>query len=299
VSVEKTESVSRIGIQVRALIDRFHRGSIRAAATDLGMPVTTLFQIVRNQRQPRLDSVRRLAAYYRVSLDWLLTGKGPGPDYGADVRHALGMGERAIEWISGRDNAPPDERFFLASVLPAGWLAWNHLLERVGLTGETLAIWNSLPVVPLIYAIQNVMSQAPQLIEPSPLREELSRGLDEATDASCRAWHTYVSALLRILGPDAMRSAMEHANGDALLGFNPTAMRLSHRSLTPEEFMSRVERVQTLSATESTPTGDVDPAAWRPYLDPESRSSRAKSETTRRAAAATRPTTGPRSRKRR
>jgi hypothetical protein len=256
------------------------------------MPVTTLFQIVRNQRQPRLDLVRRLAAYYRVSLDWLLTGQGPGPDYGADVRRALGMGERAIELVSRRDNAPPDQRFVLASVLPAGWLAWNHLLERVGLTGYTLAIWNSLPVAPLMSAVENVMSEAPQLIEPSPLRDELSRGLDEATDASCRAWHTFISALLPILGPDSMRSAMEHATGDALLGFNPTAMRLAHHTLTPAEFESRVQQAQTVSATESTPTGGVDTAD-------SSRLAPAKSKTTRGGAAATGPMTGRPARKRR
>ena len=62
--------------RVQWLIDRYHGGKVNAAARDTGVPQPTLYGIVTGSVvNPRVDSIQKIAAFYQVGVDWLLTGR--------------------------------------------------------------------------------------------------------------------------------------------------------------------------------------------------------------------------------
>ena len=184
--------IGGIGHQVRWLVDLYHSGNIRGAARELGIPHTTLFQIMNGDRQPRLDLVRKLASYYRVSADWLLMGQGEGP----------------------------------AETLTAGWLAWRDLLDTLALTPPALSGWTLLPAGG-VTSLHNALTRsgAPSA-EKNTLRKKLDHAYLTAMDDSCRTWHRYISELESVFGRDVLRRYMEHASVFAALGFSESAREM-------------------------------------------------------------------------
>lgn len=70
-----------IASRTRELIDLVHDGSVNAAARDTGISQRTLARIADGTvENPRADALQKLAAFYQVSLEWLVTGEGQGPD---------------------------------------------------------------------------------------------------------------------------------------------------------------------------------------------------------------------------
>ena len=79
--------------RVLRLVEDSHGGNVRAAARDIGVPQQTLQRIVRGSgASPRVDTLQRIARFYRTSVDWLLTGEGAGPN--ATERYA-----EAFQWL--------------------------------------------------------------------------------------------------------------------------------------------------------------------------------------------------------
>lgn len=69
--------------RVSHCIREVHRGSVNAAARDIGMSQRTLARIANGDVQnPRLDAVQGIASFYECDLNWLLTGQGVAPIFG-------------------------------------------------------------------------------------------------------------------------------------------------------------------------------------------------------------------------
>lgn len=207
-------AVITLGGRVRELIDEFHAGSLRKAARDLGIPVTTLFQVVGDQRQPRAETLRTIARYYMVSADWLLTGEGLGPVYASDARGAVALHERP--WKTPAS---------------AGWLTWKFLLfDRIGLPPGVREDWNLVPVTPLVAAAGKSFGSSGRG-KPNSAKAEIAAATHDAliaaVDSSCRAWHGYFSALVELFGVDAVRDYMVGQHDYARLGFNPLGLELA------------------------------------------------------------------------
>jgi transcriptional regulator with XRE-family HTH domain len=64
------------------LIDTFHGGNVMDAARHIGLPQQTLNRIARGKfkQSPRADALEAIASKYPgVTVDWLLNGRGAGP----------------------------------------------------------------------------------------------------------------------------------------------------------------------------------------------------------------------------
>lgn len=89
-----SEGGGTLATRLRGIIDRVHEGSVRRAAQLVGIPQPTLDRIVRGASlNPRSDALQRLAQAYDVSIDWLLTGAGKGPDDRTLLREPL------LKWL--------------------------------------------------------------------------------------------------------------------------------------------------------------------------------------------------------
>lgn len=78
--------------RVRTLIESRYGGNVNAAAKASGIPQRNLAAIVaREIKNPRAELVGRIARWFMVSTDWLLTGEGKGPDdeWGVGVQEFL------------------------------------------------------------------------------------------------------------------------------------------------------------------------------------------------------------------
>lgn len=66
--------------RLRFLIALHQSGSVNAAAKEIGIPQSTLARIADGRvENPRANALNQIAFYYRVSLDWLVSGRGEGP----------------------------------------------------------------------------------------------------------------------------------------------------------------------------------------------------------------------------
>lgn len=68
--------------RVQQLVDQMHGGSVNAAAKSIGMKQQTLARVVSGAiENPRAKTLEQIARFYRVTLEWLLTGAGEGPAF--------------------------------------------------------------------------------------------------------------------------------------------------------------------------------------------------------------------------
>src|SRR4051794_33478520 len=71
---------SELGGRIGQLI-RSRHGAVNSAAKAMGIPQRTLAAIVSGEiKNPRAELVTRVAQFHQVTTDWLLTGKGEGPE---------------------------------------------------------------------------------------------------------------------------------------------------------------------------------------------------------------------------
>src|SRR5688500_5935450 len=83
--------------RVRQLIERFHDGSVNAAAADTGVSQPTLSRIASGKvKNPRRPAIEQIARFYGVSVDWLVRGEGDGPD---EVVRAFPVGPATAQWL--------------------------------------------------------------------------------------------------------------------------------------------------------------------------------------------------------
>lgn len=67
--------------RVQLVVDRWWNGSVRKAADRAGIPQQTLDRIARGESQnPRGAVLQRFAQRNNISVEWLLTGSGKGPE---------------------------------------------------------------------------------------------------------------------------------------------------------------------------------------------------------------------------
>lgn len=78
--VRRVYPPSQLGQRVQALVRRGHRGNVKRAAKEMGLEQRTLAAIIQGQtKNPSADSVQKIAAYFGVPMEWLLTGEGQSP----------------------------------------------------------------------------------------------------------------------------------------------------------------------------------------------------------------------------
>jgi transcriptional regulator with XRE-family HTH domain len=143
----------------------FAHPSVNAAAKAIGIPQRTLARIVTGEMpNPRAEVLRRIAAFYDVSVDWLLTGKGKGPG----------------EWTT----RPLDRITYSPK---AGWhAAVRQLALDPDLENKVLRLPRMMDVAVSVMALG-----APQALVPAA---------GEAIRWELEAWTTLVRALIQHLG---------------------------------------------------------------------------------------------------
>src|SRR5688500_17216052 len=161
--------------RLKALVQRWDRGSVNAAARRIGLNQQTLDRIARGEvKNPRSDALQAIAKTYRVSVDWLLTGEGHGPRVDDDV----------TPW-------------------PELW-AWADLLEQLQLP---------LPVYDAMFRLPfTVQACGPEGIPPADLtgRALLSApaAFGRVLGQSLAAWTDLVKEWLRQAGEEELRRGL-------------------------------------------------------------------------------------------
>lgn len=177
-----------LGRRVQGLIDRYHDGSVNAAAETAGIPQPTLRRIVAGLvEHPRKKAVRQLAKTYMVSEEWLLHGTGPGPNDTGQLG----------KFLSG--------------------IRWIHLVQSLKLDDETLDGYVlMLPMGPLL--LDGVLRSGSKPEDPwAPQSDAIVGDLD----ASCRAWCDILSTRISIYGMEKVREQLKQWGRFAL---QPPAM---------------------------------------------------------------------------
>jgi len=213
--------------RVELLVDLFHRGSVNAAAKAMGIPQPTLAQIVRGKvKSPRAHVLQAIAGFYEISVDWILTGQGKGPDL----------------------NGQPPELFFAAR-------EWNAVLAELELPSSALHAVEILPLTPLHAAEVLLFGQNAF----SGRFEELGKEWPEIFTMYIvwmRAWTEVLRMAIDHRGAAEVRRQLVE-NVDAVrLGFAlyPLAMYPTHPELARmlEEFASPVAPKFTLGSEPAT-----------------------------------------------
>ncbi len=179
--------------RVRQLIDGAHGGSVNAAAQDIGIPQRTLANVATGKvESPRSNVLLRVAEFYRVSVDWLLTGEGPGPERWIGYAAAL----ESIRWAD----------LVIALKLPEP--AHSALLYLPDATGQAAMLFRlprlggrprqELPGHPGVFQKAGI---APEFITASQLEH--------------RAWLAFFQGWIQQAGREAVREAVL-ANAEAV-----------------------------------------------------------------------------------
>jgi transcriptional regulator with XRE-family HTH domain len=163
-----------VGGRIKLLIERFHGGSVNAAAPTMGVPQRTLARIVGGQSEPKADTVAHIAAVYGVPVTWLLTGDGPGPT------------------VNEREQRSADE------------LAWRSVIVELALPEPLAYLLQWLPrSLGALWLLTGELSGS----VPGQMRDE-----DLAQALEHRAYTTFFRALIREYGaPEVRRFVARHA----------------------------------------------------------------------------------------
>lgn len=181
--------------RVQYLVDRWHNGSINAAASEIGIPEPTLRRIAAGDTiNPRLAVLQKIAKYYRVGLDWLGSGSGEGPE---KTEH------EPMRVITRRE-----------------WLNWSKLVEDLGLTPiEADAVLHLPSATVLGWNRLAVQAQKDRGVKAGDL-------LAEANAAELVAWTKLIAGLVDVYGkPEVVRALRKHLD-QVRLGFAALPLRL-------------------------------------------------------------------------
>jgi transcriptional regulator with XRE-family HTH domain len=202
---KRRESPPALASRIEGLILESHQGIVSRAAADIGIPQPTLARLAAGKvKNPRLDALQALTAYYGVSADWLLEGRGEGP------RARVGPGGITPEWKEWeallRGLEPSQEAFEAALFLPfAAYRAW-FLLTR----DDTV----------------------------SPPKNRVRMGLRDLV-REISVWTASFRAIIDEFGRDHLRAALERHVDDARLGFCGFALDLHENGDLPADLTIR------------------------------------------------------------
>ena len=170
--------------RVRGLIDDLWKGSVYAAAKDIGLPIQTLYRIVNGEsKNPRATAIHAIAEGCGVTSEWLLTGMGQGPN-------ALGG---------------VDSFNFAASI------RWNRVLKQLSL-GEDLR--DSIHMLPFHSPL--IAMEALDPVGGTRPEHQLAYFIEACT----AAWATYLQQAIDHYGAKAVADALEPYTARAALGFS-------------------------------------------------------------------------------
>jgi transcriptional regulator with XRE-family HTH domain len=172
--------------RVRLLIDYFHRGSVNDAARALDIPQRTLADIASGAVEtPRGEALTKIAAKFNVTLDWLLTGEGPEPDFIAPMM---------------RDTMPEFRQL-------------GATLGRMRLSRQLEQALYELPWSP-VWAFRLVVQE-----------RHAERGFPATEAAitaaalHARSWSELIGSMIDELGPDAVAKELERNYDAVRMGF--------------------------------------------------------------------------------
>jgi transcriptional regulator with XRE-family HTH domain len=215
---------SRTGLaeRIESLVALFHDGNTAQAARAYGVTQSTVWRL-REGQVSTVAILAKIAERDSVSLDWLISGKGQGPDASGPLPpHLAKLG------------TPAGKR-------TAGAMRWARVLEMLkahGLSEEGATNWQYWPTNEITYAasalydfgLTDANSDAPEEV-----RDELGRAFSDATDAYYEAASILVERLVRVLGEVEVATQMDARRDDALWGFDRRARDLARmKSDDPE-----------------------------------------------------------------
>lgn len=181
--------------RVMSLVRQYHAGSTNAAATAMKIPQQTLAQIVTGVvKNPRVNTLKRIADFYRVSVEWLLTGGGETPPY-------YGTGSE---------------------------LGWLDTLDRLGVSPRMFGVMAGVPLT--AYSAVRVLICAIEERRGRPLtaaeRGVAEHAAERAAHAGYEAWLVGFEPLLELFGPEEIREAIEGQLHHFALGYGDAALAL-------------------------------------------------------------------------
>lgn len=195
--------------QLALLVNRVHGGNRNAAARDIGVSQPTITRLL-GERQgtepnPSTEVLQKIAGFYGVTIDWLLTGKGETP-------------------VVFSEEFPVAEQ-----------LRFSAVIRGLGLTEATAAALAALPHLTLSAV---ALLAGEQSIGTPEHRARFTRILGAEY-----AHHTALIELLQdMMGPDDLRTALEQSTALAWLSFNPVAAELLRkRTVSISQVMDAVE----------------------------------------------------------
>lgn len=169
--------------RVTQLIEQFHGGTVYAAAKGWGVPLQTLYRIASGQTpNPRASVLARIAEACEVSVEWLLSGKGPGPT----ERDSYGFKRHAAT------------------------LRWEGIVGRLSLSDEARFVVESLPYSGPLSSFMRLGQDGKSRIPP---------GYQEFLDGSLALWSGYLETVTEKYGPKAVGEALSADSAHAALGF--------------------------------------------------------------------------------
>jgi transcriptional regulator with XRE-family HTH domain len=196
--------------RVQYLVDRWHDGSVNAAATEIGVPEPTLRRIAAGDTvNPRLAVLQKIARHYRVGLDWLATGSGDGP---APAEH------EPTRAFMGRE-----------------WLNWVKVVQNLGLTPVEADAVLHLPAA-------TVMGWNRLAVEAQKDRGVKARDvLTDANAAELVAWTKLLSGLVDVYGKGEVVRALRKHIDQVRLGFAPLPLRFLRDGVIPINLREQFE----------------------------------------------------------
>lgn len=201
-------TASGLSERVRALVAAYHAGSVNAAASDIGIPQSSLARLVGGQvTTPRLPAIQAIARYYGVSLGWLLEGEGEAPLL----------------------DLPPER------------LKLNLLATRIAADDSELEqLIRGLPNGPS-WALGALLAEFPGGGEAEVFGKESRAQVPTAAELSCQAWRLMLDAMAQAVGYGRLRSFLGANRALLGLGFGGFATALSVRDASSFRFVESLQ----------------------------------------------------------
>ena len=216
---------------------------MNAAAKAMGLPQPTLARIADGRvTNPRARALERIASYFDVSTDWLLSGRGRGPR--EDPRECRPFAE-----LTG----------------------WRRALQELELSSEARRVYDDLPGATSGAALW--LSQADEEPDVEAVFRESYAASRAAMALELRAWTTLLGELVARFGRERMRTALERHVSRAKLGFSTVgSVLINTGAIAAKDFADVDRRIHDLETAIAEPKDEVAasgfvPAASAAYHD--------------------------------
>jgi transcriptional regulator with XRE-family HTH domain len=192
--------MSALQDRVRHLIQTHHEGNVREASRALAISQATLYHLLRDRPNPRVDLLEKIARWYDVPLEWLVSGTGPAPTL----------------------NAAPQG---------PGWLQWRQLLGQLiehGLSNAGLEAWRTLPAATIRRFEEQLLHHEFDDPDGSPVPIYIERRKNEDADRSYRIWVEVVERWVADFGVGLVAQRMEELTPWAEFNFDVKGVNIAH-----------------------------------------------------------------------